>query len=420
MCNVILIPSLFSECLARKATNGTEFADHLLLKDKENNDAVKGVLQELKNNNIILICGKLGDGVSKTGKTVVTHFLEEHRDWEHQFLNYRDCLNSPLTDGKIIFVDGWFGLWNENPCDITYVRDNLEALRQCTKTLQRFKIILGIRDDVYEKYKKTFTDYLPIKRRLDLDSIQPNQNKELKQQLKDNLSRVNCKEPHCKCATLKIQDIKDKDDNVGNHLKVEILANNHNLITKFMDSADLFETLVSHFDDLKHKTRCLYECLMYIVIKGKYKEGEEIEKRVCIDFDFRITPESFNECESIDKYTKRMLENELVNIQTVATSNDPDSSYIVFRHVLLYLCAFHSLFKSHPKLAMKHCNINAVLQIVRPGNNWQDKNDTKFCVTADEECVTYFYDEVVKNSTDLESITDHPLVKCAEALVTQG
>lgn len=45
---------------------------------------------------------------------------------------------------------------------------------------------------------------------------------------------------------------------------------------------------------------------------------------------------------------------------------------------------------------------------------------TKFCVTADEECVTYFYDEVVKNSTDLESITDHPLVKCAEALVTQG
>lgn len=154
MCNAILIPSLFSECLARKATNGTEFADHLLLKDKENNDAVKGVLQELKNNNIILICGKLGDGVSKTGKTVVKHFLEEHQDWEHQFLNYRDCLNSPLTDGKIIFVDGWFGLWNENPCDITYVRDNLEALRQCTETLQRFKIILGIRDDVYENTKR--------------------------------------------------------------------------------------------------------------------------------------------------------------------------------------------------------------------------------------------------------------------------
>lgn len=115
---------------------------------------------------------------------------------------------------------------------------------------------------MYEKYKKTFTDVLPNKRRLDLDSIQPNQDKELKQQLRDNLSRVNCKEPNCKCATLKIQDIKDKDDNVGNHLKIEILANHHNLITKLMDSADLFETLVSHFDGLKHKTKCLYECLM--------------------------------------------------------------------------------------------------------------------------------------------------------------
>lgn len=131
---------------------------------------------------------------------------------------------------------------------------------------------------MYEKYKKTFTDYLPTKRRLDLDSIQPNQDKELKQQLEDNLSRVDCKEPNCKCATLKIQDIKDKDDNVGIHLNVEILATHHNIITKFMESADLFETLVCHLDGLKHTKRCLYECLMYIVIKGKYKEEEEIEK----------------------------------------------------------------------------------------------------------------------------------------------
>lgn len=411
MCDFILIPSFFSKLLARKATNE---AGYLLLKDKVENDVVRGVLQELKNNNIILICGKLGDGVSNTGKTVIKHFLQEHPDWEHQWLNYRDCLNSPLTDGKIIFVDGWFGLWNENPCDITYVRENLQALRQCVETLQRFKIILGIRDDVYEKYKKTFTDYLPTKRRLDLDSIQPNQDKELKQQLEENLSRVDCKEPNCKCATLKIQDIKDKDDNVGNHLKVEILATHHNIITKFMESADLFETLVCHLDGLKHTKRCLYECLMYIVIKGKYKEEEEIEKHVCNDFGFRITPESFK-CESIGKYTKRMLENDLVNIQTGATSNDPESYYIVFQHVLLYLCAFHSLFKTHPKLAIKHCNINAVLQIVRPGKISQAENDTKFCVTAEEECVTYFNEEVIRHSTDLENIRDHPLVKCAKA-----
>lgn len=115
-----------------------------------------------------------------------------------------------------------------------------------------------------------------------------------------------------------------------------------------------------------------------------------------------------------------MLENDLVNIQTGATSNDPESSYIVFRHVLLYLCAFHSLFKTHPKLAMKHCNINAVLQIVRPGKIWQDGNDTKFCVTAIEQCVIYFNDEVIRHSTDPENITDHPLVKCAKALFTQG
>lgn len=41
-----------------------------------------------------------------------------------------------------------------------------------------------------------------------------------------------------------------------------------------MDFVDLFEIFVSFFDGLKYKMRCLYECLMYIVIKGKYIEGE--------------------------------------------------------------------------------------------------------------------------------------------------
>lgn len=78
--------------------------------------------------------------MSNTGKTVVKHFLKEHPDWEHQWLNYRDCLNSPLADGKIIFVDGWFGLWNENPCDITYVRENLRLYVNVSKLFNDLRL----------------------------------------------------------------------------------------------------------------------------------------------------------------------------------------------------------------------------------------------------------------------------------------
>lgn len=56
---------------------------YLFLKDKVENDVVRGVFQELKNNNIILICGKFGDGVFKIGKIVVKYFLKEYFDWEY-------------------------------------------------------------------------------------------------------------------------------------------------------------------------------------------------------------------------------------------------------------------------------------------------------------------------------------------------
>lgn len=80
-----------------------------------------------------------------------------------------------------------------------------------------------------------------------------------------------------------------------------------------MEFVDLFEIFVCYFDGLKYIKRCLYECLMYIVIKGKYKEEEEIEKYVCNDFGFWIILESFK-CEFIGKYIKWMFENDFVNI----------------------------------------------------------------------------------------------------------
>lgn len=69
--------------LASDAENGTNIGEPFLLKEDENNESVKGVLQELHNSNVILIHGTLGNGVSKTGKEATKVFIQDHSDWEY-------------------------------------------------------------------------------------------------------------------------------------------------------------------------------------------------------------------------------------------------------------------------------------------------------------------------------------------------
>lgn len=374
---------------------------------------MEGVLQELHNSNVILIHGTLGNGVSKTGKLATKFFKKVNSDWEYQWINYHDCSDTPPAEKTIIFVDGWFGIWNENPCEVNDVEEALHKLRNSIDKVQLCKVILGIREDIYEKYRNIFNSNLPSNsRHLYLDGIRSSQNQELEQQLKCTLNKVNCKKRKCSCAALTIQEIKDKYHDLGNHLKVEILASHHCLITKFMECGDLLETLVCHFMELQKKKRRLYECLMYIVIKGKYKIGDDVDSDVKNEFHFGITSESYKDCKSLHKYTKIMPGKDLVNIKNAATP--PNQEYIVFEYVFLYLCAFHSLFKMQPKKVMKHCNIDAVLQIVRPDKAGQDGDGIKFCAKAENEYVTYFYKEVVKRTPGLEdTFCGHPLVKHA-------
>lgn len=155
---------------------------------------MEGVLQELHNSNVILIHGTLGNGVSKTGKLATEFFKKVNSDWEYQWINYHDCSDTPPAEKTIIFVDGWFGIWNENPCEVNDVEVALHELRNSIDNVQPCKVILGIREDIYEKYRNIFNSNLPSNsRHLYLDGIRSSQNQELEQQLKCTLNKVNCK-----------------------------------------------------------------------------------------------------------------------------------------------------------------------------------------------------------------------------------
>lgn len=64
----------------------------------------------------------------------------------------------------------------------------------------------------------------------------------------------------------------------------------------------------------------------------------------------------------------------------------PVNAQNVFWHPYIYICAFHHQFYKNRELVMKHCNVDAIVQFVRP-NGFKT---SYFEVASDDNLVTVF------------------------------
>lgn len=82
-----------------------------------------------------------------------------------------------------------------------------------------------------------------------------------------------------------------------------------------------------------------------------------------------------------------------------------EKAQYVFWHPFIYICAFHHLFEKDPKLLIQHCNVDAILQLVRP----EGTTTSYFEVTADDRCVTLFNERIRQLGKEVE-YARNPLV----------
>lgn len=81
----------------------------------------------------------------------------------------------------------------------------------------------------------------------------------------------------------------------------------------------------------------------------------------------------------------------------------------VFWHAFIYICAFHALFESNPEDVVKYCNVDAILQLVRPPSK-NERKTNYFTVTATEEQVKIFQGRIKSEGQD-EMYAAHPLLE---------
>lgn len=344
------------------------------------------------------------------GKQVASLFAEENQMSE-KCLNYLDLhVDFPFSDKTVYFIDGWYGLWNDNPCEKSEVCKNLTLIEQeSNKEDKKIKFVIGMRSDTKSEIQ-TNGIVVPHNQTVLLDSTSIQKGSKIDGHLME-LKRK-CNSNDCPCKKITADNIPS-NEYIGTHLILQLLDLDHSLWPAITDvDRGPLVAMKGHFLSLKSGDERLFAGILYIVLNGFHDENkfkEDIAKQFSIK-------ESDVRHKDLEKYTRRLepAEGDFEHKHVIAPmwsakmSGDCRSadSAVVFWHNFLYISAFHACYEVLDKEKMLlYCNMDAILQLVRPIGQ-----GTFFTVEADINSISPFYEKRIKGSKLHDHVKDHPLM----------
>lgn len=264
-----------------------------------------------------------------------------------------------------------------------------------------------MRSDLYKKYHQELNKADNQKTSLfhyeiDLDSgADVCKDKEYSNHLNEKIKKQ-CKQRDCVCKNLKYEMLRQGEDKVvGMPLKISVIKTYHELIPQYLDNWDILRVMIDHFTAIENdrERRYVYEWIMYICLKGKFSRSDPYDTNLVKEMSFKIEQSSFDEEDKeLRRYIRIRNSDKLRNVS-------PENAQFVFWHPFIYICAFHFMFQKDPEFIMKHCNVDAILQIVRP----RGFKTSYFEVAANDECVTLFQKRIHQFGKE-EEYANNPLV----------
>ena len=332
---------------------------------------------------------------------------EKQAQWKSEFYQFPE-VPATIDEETIVFVYGWFGLWNDDLCSVDVAKRVCEQLLHILEQTQSVKIILGMKVDLYLKYKNTLEEYSSLfSNEIIIDDVENLSD----QYLKHFYNLIHgCKIRGCRCDKLNPDMLKGGGDElIGMPLKVEVISKHHysDVINSYIKDNDILKAMKVHFTALEKKRKSNYEWLMYICLKGHFSRTESFDKDLVSKMKFGIKLSSFDKhYVHLCRYIRRSdLDPQKVSME--------DTRY-VFWDPFIYICAFHHLYEKDRSKIMNHCNVDAILQLVRP-TSWENKTRSSYIeVLADDEDVELFRKRFRELDLDLQiKYKEHPLVKDA-------
>lgn len=329
------------------------------------------------------------------------------------YLNYLELsTNFGFSNNTVYFIDGWFGLWNDNPCERESVKESLRLIFQERDKKEEKKFVVGLSSEIRKTYAEFFEEnevlFSPSETIL-LDRS----SKKKKEKVKTRLDTIKkkCRTDECQCHKLELKHIAD-GKKLGPHLIINLVCLDHSLATVLIDESQTpVDYMTEHFRSLIKKDEELFKGILYLVLNGVYDEEDFSSLNVG---EFTITRENMTN-EKLKAYTKRIqLKSSTQQKSKLAPtwssiilgSSKERNIVHVFWHNFLYICAFRACYYSFPDIVMPHCNLDAILQLVRPVGQ-----GVNFTVEADVNHIALFYEKKIRGVKSLEvSVGEHPLV----------
>ncbi|XP_062602017.1 uncharacterized protein LOC134263658 [Saccostrea cucullata] len=318
------------------------------------------------------------------------------------------CAEDVFNRKTVNFIDGWGGLWNDNPCEQRITLDTLEKVVKHGEACGDKKFVIGLRTSIREKLQEQL-DGIGIRigenERQSLDSITEYKIEAIEEKIRRLQS--SCSDNDCGCKSLDYETVSGINQvPIGAYLVVQLMSIDHRMIQDFLDdNVGPLQAVQRHFEGLIEGDQT-WPWLPYFVCMGYHDETE-----FCQDIAdaFGISKSMLANCENIIKYTKTveklapMWSN---RFNLVKSSYKRPQNVLVFWHNFLYICAFHACYKRYPKEIMRFCNLDAILQLVRPKNHTDP-----FTIQAHDEDIDFFCEERLKNLADDSLCSEHPLIK---------
>lgn len=383
------------------------------LKDKTGIDEdVRNGCDVLETNDIVYVVGLLGNSVSTVGKEIACKHAHKNK-MSVVYLNYLELSTKfGFSNNTVYFIDGWFGLWNDNPCERESVKESLRLIFQERDKKEEKKFVVGLSSEIRKTYAEFFEEnevlFSPSETIL-LDRS----SKKKKEKVKTHLDTVKkkCRMDECQCHKLELKHITD-GKKLGPHLIINLVSLDHSLATVLIgESQTQVDYMTEHFRSLYKKDAELFKGILYLVLNGVYDEEDFSSLNVG---EFTITRENMTN-EKLRAYTKRIqLKSSTQQKSKLAPtwssiilgSSKERNIVHVFWHNFLYICAFRACYYLFPEIVMPHCNLDAILQLVRPIGQ-----GGHFTVEADVNHIALFYEKKIRGVKSLEaSVGEHPLV----------
>nr|XP_022336402.1 uncharacterized protein LOC111132832 [Crassostrea virginica] len=373
-------------------------------------ESVQNGYSALRKKDAVFIVGLLGNSVSTVGKQIASVFAEKEQ-MSVKYINYLDLCNGfTFSEKTVYFIDGWYGLWNDNPCEKGEVCKILNLIKLESKQKDKItKFVIGMRSDT-KRLMESNGIVSSHRQTILLDSMSEQKESNIDSHLEE--IKRKCNRDDCPCKKIPAEAITS-NEKIGTHLMLKLLELDHNLGPDMINEKGPLVAMKGHFLSLKSGDERLFAGILYIVLNGFYDENNfkgDIAKQFFIK-------KSDVRHKDLKTYTKRLepAEDDFEHKHVIAPmwsakiTGDSDcsaDSAVVFWHNFLYISAFHACYEVLDKEKMLlYCNMDAILQLVRPIGQ-----GTFFTVEADINSISPFYEKRIKGSELHDHVKDHPLM----------